>query len=176
MTPGDLGNNRPQTKISNWCQNVGEININNFCINFPYILTPVPTLYDYSSPIYDQTHVFDLSVTSTLTFDLKFWGHNEDSTSNMYVKFQNNRIKTVVCRARSGLRTEPQTHRQREQYSLSARLITLLSQVLSHNLVNILDFHVRYISSRESDKLAGCYSPFWHRMSCPLVRDDSSIS
>ena len=47
---------------------------------------------------------------TTLTFDLDLWTlHNEDSTSNMYVKFQNNRIKTAVCRARSGLRTEPQT-------------------------------------------------------------------
>ena len=27
----------------------------------------------------------------------------------MFVKFQNNRIKTVVCRARSGLRTDIQT-------------------------------------------------------------------
>ena len=51
-------------------------------------MTPVPTLYDYSSPRYDQKHVFDLSVT----YDLDLWRkilkiilHNEDSTSNMYV-------------------------------------------------------------------------------------------
>ena len=37
-------------------------NTNVVYINFPYILTPVPTLYDYSSPRYDQKHIFDLSV------------------------------------------------------------------------------------------------------------------
>ena len=53
-------------------------------INFPYILTQVPTLSDLS-----------------VTYDLDRWPkilkiilHNEDSTSNMYMKFQNNRIKT----------------------------------------------------------------------------------
>ena len=106
----DLGNYRSQTKMSN---------TKVVYINFPYILTPVPTLYNYSSPRYDQKHVFDLSVT----YDLDLWTkilkiilHNEDSISNMYVKLQNNQIKTVVCRARSGLRRETQTHRQREHY------------------------------------------------------------
>ena len=44
----------------------------------------------------------------------------------MYVKVQSNRIKFVVCRARSRLRTDPQTDRQtdiqREHYSLCARV------------------------------------------------------
>ena len=120
-------------------------------INSPYILTPVPTLYDYSSPRYDQQHVFDLSVT----YDLNLWPkilkiilHNEDSTSNMYVKFQNNRIKTVLCRARSRMRTEPdrQTHRQREHYSLSARLIIQIRD----NAMLVSDnrhIHVTYTSN-----------------------------
>ena len=42
-------------------------------------------------------HVFDLSVI----YDLDLWPKI----------LQNNRLKTVVCRARSGLRTEPQTDR-----------------------------------------------------------------
>ena len=57
MTPGDLGNYRSQTKMSN---------TKVVYINFPDIVTPVPTLYDYLSPIYDQQHVFDLSVTYDL--------------------------------------------------------------------------------------------------------------
>ena len=65
---------------------------------------------------------------TTLTVDLKF----------IYEKFQNNRIKTVVCRARSGLRTEPQTdrqtHRQREHNGLSARLIIKHGRKYSNKL------------------------------------------
>ena len=91
-----------------------------------------------SSPIYDQKHVFYLSVT----YDLDLWPkilkiilHNEHSTSNMYVKFQNNRIETVVCRARSGLRTDTQT--PWTLYSLSARLIMWMlnpfeDKIISH--------------------------------------------
>ena len=82
LTPGNLGNYRSHTKMSN---------TKVVYINFPYILTPVPTLY--SSPKYDQKQIFDLSVT----YDLDLWTkilkiilHNENSTSNMYVKFQNN--------------------------------------------------------------------------------------
>ena len=101
-----------------------------------------PTLRLFVSEIWPVTRV-DLSVT----YDLDLWPkilkiilHNEDSTSNMYVKFQNNRLKTVVCRARSGLRTEPhtqrETHRQREHYSLSARLksITYISNLTQYAL------------------------------------------
>ena len=92
-------------------------------MNFPYILIPVPTLHDYSS--FDLSVIYDLDLWLKI---LKIILHNEDSTSNMYVKFQINRIETVVCRARSGLRTEPQTDRQtdtqRQHYSLSVRLIT----------------------------------------------------
>ena len=58
----------------------------------------------------------------------------------MYVKFQNNWMKTVVCRARSGLRTEPQTdgqtHRQREHYSLSARLMICMSNVFINSEID----------------------------------------
>ena len=112
LGPRAILETRSQTKMSN--------------TKVVYILTPVPTLYDYSSPRYDQKHVFDLSIT----YDLDLWPkiilHNEDSTSNMYVQFQSNRIKTVVCRAISGLRAEPQTdtYSEREHYSLSARIIT----------------------------------------------------
>ena len=76
LTLGDLGNNRSQTKMSN--------------ANFPDILTPFPTHYDYSSPRYDQKHVFDLSVTYHLDLwpkILKIILHDVDFTFNIYVKF-----------------------------------------------------------------------------------------
>ena len=53
-------------------------------INFPYILTPFPTLYDYSSPRYDQKHlyghspiesVFDVRMLHMLTESGRKWAY-----------------------------------------------------------------------------------------------------
>ena len=67
-------------------------------IHYLYILTPVPTLYVYSSPICDQKHVFDLS-------------EQTDQNCGVWSKIM------IADRA-----TDRQTHRQREHYGLSARL------------------------------------------------------
>ena len=40
---------------------------------FPYILTPIPNLYDHSFPRYDQITFLTFRRPTTLTFDLKFW-------------------------------------------------------------------------------------------------------
>ena len=40
---------------------------------FPYILTPIPNLYDHSFPIYGQITFLTFRRPTTLTFDLKFW-------------------------------------------------------------------------------------------------------
>ena len=42
-------------------------------IIFPYILTPIPNLYDHSFPRYGQTTFLTFRRPTTLTFDLKFW-------------------------------------------------------------------------------------------------------
>ena len=42
-------------------------------IIFPYILTPIPNLYDHSFPRYDQITFLAFQRPTTLTFDLKFW-------------------------------------------------------------------------------------------------------
>ena len=42
-------------------------------IIFPYILTPIPNLYDHSFPRYDQITFLTFRRPTTLTFDLKFW-------------------------------------------------------------------------------------------------------
>ena len=43
------------------------------CIIFPYILTPIPNLYDHSFPRYGQITFLTFRRPTTLTFDLKFW-------------------------------------------------------------------------------------------------------
>ena len=40
---------------------------------FPYILTPIPNLYDHSLPRYGQITFLTFRRPTTLTFDLKFW-------------------------------------------------------------------------------------------------------
>ena len=40
---------------------------------FPYILTPIPNLYDHSFPRYGQITFLAFRRPTTLTFDLKFW-------------------------------------------------------------------------------------------------------
>ena len=40
---------------------------------FPYILTPIPNLYDHSFPRYGQITFLTFRRPTTLTFDLKFW-------------------------------------------------------------------------------------------------------
>ena len=40
---------------------------------FPYILTPIPNLYDHSFPRYGQITFLTFRRPMTLTFDLKFW-------------------------------------------------------------------------------------------------------
>ena len=42
-------------------------------IIFPYILTPIPNLYDHSFPRYGQITFLTFRRPTTLTFDLKFW-------------------------------------------------------------------------------------------------------
>ena len=42
-------------------------------IIFPYILTPIPNLYDHSFPKYGQITFLTFRLPPTLTFDLKFW-------------------------------------------------------------------------------------------------------
>ena len=42
-------------------------------IIFPYILTPIPNLYDHSFPRYGQITFLTFGRPTTLTFDLKFW-------------------------------------------------------------------------------------------------------
>ena len=42
-------------------------------IIFPYILTPIPNLYDHSFPRYGQITCLTFRRPTTLTFDLKFW-------------------------------------------------------------------------------------------------------
>ena len=42
-------------------------------IIFPYILTPIPNLYDHSFPRYGQITFLAFRRPTTLTFDLKFW-------------------------------------------------------------------------------------------------------
>ena len=42
-------------------------------IIFPYILTPIPYLYDHSFPRYGQITCLTFRRPTTLTFDLKFW-------------------------------------------------------------------------------------------------------
>ena len=39
---------------------------------FPYILTPIPNLYDHSFPRYGQITFLTFRRPTTLTFDLKF--------------------------------------------------------------------------------------------------------
>ena len=40
---------------------------------FPYILTPIPNLYDHSFPRYGQITFLTFRRPTTMTFDLKFW-------------------------------------------------------------------------------------------------------
>ena len=42
-------------------------------IIFPYILTPIPNLYDHSFPRYGQITFLTFRRPTTLTFDLTFW-------------------------------------------------------------------------------------------------------
>ena len=63
-TPVDLGNYNAYTKMPN-TKVVGII--------FPYILTPIPNLYDHSFPRYGQITFLTFQRPTTLTFDLKFW-------------------------------------------------------------------------------------------------------
>ena len=42
-------------------------------IIFPYILKPIPNLYDHSFPRYGQITFLTFRRPTTLTFDLKFW-------------------------------------------------------------------------------------------------------
>ena len=42
-------------------------------IIFPYILTPIPNLYDHPFPRYGQITFLTFRRPMTLTFDLKFW-------------------------------------------------------------------------------------------------------
>ena len=42
-------------------------------IIFPYILTPIPNLYDHSFPRYGQITFLTFRRPTTLTFDLNFW-------------------------------------------------------------------------------------------------------
>ena len=42
-------------------------------IIFPYILTPIPNLYDHSFPRYGKITFLTFRRPTTLTFDLKFW-------------------------------------------------------------------------------------------------------
>ena len=42
-------------------------------IIFPYILTPIPNLYDHSFPRYGQITFLTFRRPTTLTVDLKFW-------------------------------------------------------------------------------------------------------
>ena len=72
----------------------------------------VPKCQIFVSEILPKTRFWPFGDLRPWPKSLKIILHNEDSTSNMYVKFQNNQIQTVVCRARSELRTEPQTDRQ----------------------------------------------------------------
>ena len=52
---------RPRPRATRW---VG---------TFPYILTPIPNLYDHSFPRYGQITFLTFRRPTTLTFDLKFW-------------------------------------------------------------------------------------------------------
>ena len=45
-------------------------------IIFPYILTPIPNLYDHSFPRYGQITFLTFRRPTTLTFNLKFWKYS----------------------------------------------------------------------------------------------------
>ena len=56
-------------------------------IIFPYILTPIPNLYDHSFPRYGQITFLTFRRPTTLTFDLKFC-ENTDKQTNTHTNKQ----------------------------------------------------------------------------------------
>ena len=77
-------------------------------IIFPYILTPIPNLYDHSFPRYGQITFLTFRRPTTLTFDLKFtqtdmgitiprpppMGRGKDHTRNNHAKI----MHTLRCK------------------------------------------------------------------------------
>ena len=87
-------------------------------IIFPYILTPIPNLYDHSFPRYGQITFLTFRRPTTLTFDLKFWkifvSHGVP-IRNMYAKFHNDRLRNgwdITLWNFAKTRTNKQTDRQ----------------------------------------------------------------
>ena len=67
-------------------------------IIFPYILTPIPNLYDHSFPRYGQITFLTFRRPTTLTFDLwpkilKIFVSHGVPIRNMYAKFHNDRLR-----------------------------------------------------------------------------------
>ena len=93
-------------------------------IIFPYILTPIPNLYDHSFPRYGQ--VFNLSATYDLDLwpkILKIFVSHGVPIRNMYAKFHNDRLRNYTLRyytlkfcENTDKQTNKQTHRQTDRH------------------------------------------------------------
>ena len=70
-------------------------------IIFPYILTPIPNLYDHSFPRYGQITFLTFRRPTTLTFDLKLWKY---LTVTVY--------PYVICMQNTDKQTHTQTNTQ----------------------------------------------------------------
>ena len=89
---------------------------------FPYILTPIPNLYDHSFPRYGQITFLTFRRPTTLTFDLKFcqkiFVSHGVPIRNMYAKFHNDRLKkwlryyTLKFCENTDKQTHKHTHKQ----------------------------------------------------------------
>ena len=100
-------------------------------IIFPYILTPIPNLYDHSFPRYGQITFLTFRRPTTLTFDLKFWWSVEKWLRYYTLKFCENTDK----------HTHKQTHKQTDMGITIPRpppmggevIITFAYSIVCHN-------------------------------------------
>ena len=65
---------------------------------FPYILTPIPNLYDHSFPRYGQITFLTFRRPTTLTIDLKFWNFAKTRTNTQTHKHKQTDIGITIPR------------------------------------------------------------------------------
>ena len=102
---------------------------------FPYILTPIPNLYDHSFPRYGQITFLTFRRPTTLTFDLKFmkiFVSHGLPIRNMYAKFHNDRLRNGwdithwnFAKTRTNKHTHKHTNKQTDRQTWALQYLAL---------------------------------------------------
>ena len=137
-------------------------------IIFPYILTPIPNLYDHSFPRYGQITFLTFRRPTTLTFDLKFWKYLSVTVypyvicmpSFIMIGWEMAEILHVFAKTRTNTQTNTHTNKQTDMGITIPRPPPMGGEVITNIVGYYMDMYIRcpcvYTSSMISLYIAPC--------------------